>query len=318
MFMKLSGTHCLVPHINNPINPDHQVYLLFDTVHLLKSIRNNWINDAEKTLTYPNFRDNDFIMHVSFRNLIIIYHMEKGSILKEGFQLIWKSLFPNSIERQNVKLALKVFDRTTVVALEVLGTVALDNWKGTAFFIIIIVKFWNIVNVKNTTKGLHKLLNDAKVIDNVNDEIIDWLNKFSCWLKLLHNDITKRKEGHLSKETSVALTHTVDTLILLIKDFLEQQQFKYVLLGKFQTDNLEARFGQYIMLSDSNYFVSVKEVLQSEKKLKVKNLLKLYNSSKGVINIKDFLVEFSDTSMRQGDAEFVKSFPFNYLSTKVK
>ena len=29
------------------------------------------------------------------------------------------------------------------------------------------MKLWNILNVKNTTKGL--LLNDAKVIDNVND-----------------------------------------------------------------------------------------------------------------------------------------------------
>ena len=82
--------------------------------------------------------------------------MEKESIHKEGFKLTWKSLFPNSIERQNVKLALNVFDGTTVAALEFLGpqTDALDNWKGTASFI----KFWNIVNVKNTTNGLHQLL----------------------------------------------------------------------------------------------------------------------------------------------------------------
>ena len=79
--------------------------------------------------------------------------------------------------------------------------------------------------------------------------------------------------------------------------------------------DVKARFGQYRMLSGSNYLVSVNEVLQSEKKL---NLLKLYTSSKGVINIKDLLVEFSDTSMRQGDAEFVKSFLSNNLSTKVK
>ena len=110
MFINLSGTNCLVPHINNPINPDHKIYLLFDTAHLLKCIRNNWINDAEKTLTYPNFSDHDLIMHASFRNLITIYHMEKESLLKKGFQLTWKSLFPNSIERQNVRLALKVFD----------------------------------------------------------------------------------------------------------------------------------------------------------------------------------------------------------------
>ena len=246
--------------------------MLYNTVHLLKCIRNNWINDAEKTLTYPNFSDNDLIMHASFRNLITIYHMEKGSIFKEGFQQIWTSLFPNSIECQYVKLALKAFYMTTVAALEILGpqTDTLDNWKGTASSINIIVKFWNIVNVKNTTKGLHKLLDDVKVIDNVNDERIYWLNKFSCWLKLWHNGITKRKERRLPNETLVALTHTVATLILLIKDLLEQHQFKYVLLGKFQTDNLEARFGQYRMLSCSNYLVSVNKVPQSEKTLKVK------------------------------------------------
>ena len=125
---------------------------------LIGNSGNNITRQANRiqTLTYPNFSDNDLIMHASFRNLITIYHMEKESILKEGFQLTWKSLFPNSIERQNVKLALKVFDRTTVAALEILGpqTDALDNWKGTASFINIIVKFWNIVNVKK--KGLHK------------------------------------------------------------------------------------------------------------------------------------------------------------------
>ena len=60
------------------------------------------------------------------------------------------------------------------------------------------------------------------------------------------------------------------------------------MLGKFQTDNLEARFDQYRMLSVSNYLVSVNEVLQSEKTFKVKNVLKLYTSSRGVININDF------------------------------
>ena len=71
--MNLSGTNCLVPHINIHINPDHKMYLLFNTVHLFKCFRNSWINDAEKTLTYPNFSDNDLIMHGSFRSLITIY-----------------------------------------------------------------------------------------------------------------------------------------------------------------------------------------------------------------------------------------------------
>ena len=43
------------------------------------------------------------------------------------------------------------------------------------------------------------------------------------------------------------------------------------MLGKFKTDNLERRFDQYIMLSGTNYLVSVKEVIQSEINIKVKS-----------------------------------------------
>ena len=82
MFLSLIGTNCLVSRMNNPINPEHKIYLLFDTVHLLKCIRKHWINDTGNTLTYPNFCDNDLIMHASFRNLITIYHMEKELIIK--------------------------------------------------------------------------------------------------------------------------------------------------------------------------------------------------------------------------------------------
>ena len=86
--------------------------------------RNNWLvphmNNHIKPLTYPNFCDNDLIRHVSFCNRVTFYHMEKESILKKGFQLTWKSLFPTSSEHQNVKLSFKIFDRTNVTALEVL------------------------------------------------------------------------------------------------------------------------------------------------------------------------------------------------------
>ena len=199
MFMELSGTGRLVPYIQNPINVDERIYILFDTVHLLKCIRNNWINDVEKSFTFPDFSDNTVILNAVFSDLINIYHMEKESILKDGYKLTWKSLFPNNIDRQNVKLALKVFDRTTIAALEVLGphTSKLQHWEGTAQFISIVLKFWNIVNVKNTTKGLHKLLEDATVISSIKDDRLNWLDRFSSWLKLWNTKT--EKQGHLSK-----------------------------------------------------------------------------------------------------------------------
>ena len=318
MFMELSGTGRLVPYIQNPINVDERIYILFDTVHLLKCIRNNWINDVEKSFIFPDFSDNTVILNAVFSDLINIYHMEKESILKDGYKLTWKSLFPNNIDRQNVKLALKVFDRTTIAALEVLGphTSKLQHWEGTAQFISIVLKFWNIVNVKNTTKGLHKLLEDATVISSIKDDRLNWLDRFSSWLKLWNTKT--EKQGHLSKETSTALIHTVDTLVLLVKYLLHHHKLQFVLLGKFQTDNLEARFGLYRMLSGSNYLVSVNEVLQSEKKLKVHSLLKLYTNSHGIIRIKDFFMEFSEPSSGKCDEEFVKEFPYDNVSTKAK
>ena len=121
----------------------------------------------------------------------------------------------------------------------------------------IVIKFWTIVNVKNTTKGVHKRLDDAKVLNDTADSRLQWLQNMASWLKLWNNQTSKA--GHLTKETFTALSHTVETIVLLVKHLLEHHTLSYVLLGKFQTDNLEARFGQYRMMCGTNYLVTVKE-----------------------------------------------------------
>ena len=72
------------------------------------------------------------------------------------------------------------------------------------------------------------------------------------------------------------------------------------------------------MLSGSNYLVSVIEVLQSEKKLKLIGFLKLYSASKGIIKIKNLFLEFSDTvSKGHYDKEFVVDFPYENVEVIV-
>ena len=74
------------------------------------------------------------------------------------------------------------------------------------------------------------------------------------------------RHGTLSAETMFALRHTVSTLLDIITHLLNDMKLCYVLTGKFQTDNLEFRFGQYCQLSGSTYRVSVQQVKESEKK----------------------------------------------------
>ena len=49
----------------------------------------------------------------------------------------------------------------------------------------------------------------------------------------------------------------------------------YILPGKFQTDPLEARFGQYQQLSRDQYNISIQQVFECEKKLECYEFLKL-------------------------------------------
>jgi len=63
---------------------------------------------------------------------------------------------------------------------------------------------------------------------------------------------------------------------------LSELGLHYVLLGKFQTDSLEARFGQYRQLSGGKYNISLRQVYESEKKLRLLSTLKLKLKDKGI------------------------------------
>ena len=55
-----------------------------------------------------------------------------------------------------------------------------------------------------------------------------------------------------------------------------------MLLGKFQTDCLEARFRQYRQLSGGKYNISLRQVFESEKKLHLLSTLKLKLKEKDI------------------------------------
>ena len=52
-FMLLSKTNSLQSYFLNPVN-NSRIYILFDSVHILKCIRNNWLNvkSNDKTLVF--------------------------------------------------------------------------------------------------------------------------------------------------------------------------------------------------------------------------------------------------------------------------
>lgn len=83
----------------------------------------------------------------------------------------------------------------------------------------------------------------------------------------------------LTKETFLALRQTCLAIAGLAKYLLNQLEFKYVLPGKIQSDNIEGRFRRIRQLSGANYFISMRQLYESDRKLRAISLLKYSNIS---------------------------------------
>ena len=59
----------------------------------------------------------------------------------------------------------------------------------------------------------------------------------------------------------------------LPKHLLERPGFHYVLTGKLMSNSLEGRFGWYRQTNGGNFFVSLKQLLHFEKKIRCLSLL---------------------------------------------
>ena len=128
-FFKLfsSDKKTLTPTAIHPINPERKIFLIFDFVHIVKSIRNNWINlkDYEhtfsfpNTLIFPNCEDSQHLHIAKFQDIRLLYKNEQSLIIKQAHRLTAKACWPTSLERQNVSLALKIFDTSTLAALSI-------------------------------------------------------------------------------------------------------------------------------------------------------------------------------------------------------
>ena len=101
---------------------------------------------------------------------------------------------------------------------------------------------------------------------------IEYLKKFVSWVEDWEKmaDISKS----LSKESFMTIIQTCKGLIGVSIYLLEEKGFDYVLLGMISSDPIERRFGWYRQLSGANYYFSVRQFLESEKKIRIQTLIK--------------------------------------------
>ena len=136
-----------------------------------------------------------------------------------------------------------------------------------------------------------------------------YLEYFANWIEEWRSSNTDG--GKLTKETFAALGHTTHALLEITEYCIKDLNAKYVLLGKFQTDCLESRFGQYRQLAGGNYEVSLRQIYECEKKIRLMSVLNLKLKGRE-INLTNFSVDWeeysSDTSAQLADIPVQISF----------
>ncbi|XP_065659240.1 uncharacterized protein LOC136083651 [Hydra vulgaris] len=155
------------------------IYLLYDYVHLLESIRNNWLTKKTGELQFLNNKE---LALAKWSDLETIYKTECNSLFKLS-KLTAKSVYPKPIERQSVKFCLSVFCKKTVAVLRTHPEIENKAFEGTAVFIEKIIFFRMLLMSKHLVLAFGLEMNYAKK----STQLV--INSYNCYEILLNCQI---------------------------------------------------------------------------------------------------------------------------------
>ena len=309
----LADQKSLKPIVKHPCDPIRDLILFFNIVHIIKSVRNNWLNlkDCEKFFIFPKFTEckpHDYtytenmppnnlrvsintselaidtssfsntlyptICYSTFQDIRTLFNSDKCNLFKRAPRLTSKACWPSSLERQNVNLALRVFYESTSAGLLAynLEKNIVDKTQ-TVEFLKLINDVWKMFNVNWVGKNI--CFNDEMSAPLcLNDSRLLFLKNFVSWLECWRALPTTK--GKLSPQTFKSFIHTCKALPLLLELICTKYGFKYLLTSRIQNDALEHHFGLYRQMSGSQYHISYRQILESECRLQLSNILKLF------------------------------------------
>ena len=82
LFKLLSPTTNLETCIPHPLQPCRPLNLIFDFVHIIKTIRNNWVNqiDSNHTFSFPSFLSCDLPLYAAFQDLRYLFILDQNYV----------------------------------------------------------------------------------------------------------------------------------------------------------------------------------------------------------------------------------------------
>ncbi|GFS18677.1 transposable element P transposase [Elysia marginata] len=255
------ATSWVVPSLGDQARP---MFLLFDSVHLIKNVRNNRITEKCQKLSYP--AGNDELKVADWSAIDELQKPKETNAAVKLSKLTKASVQPTNQEKQKVSLALNVFCDQTQCALAT-SSHSTQKWKDGAQFISLVLKLWKLLNCKSPAQHIDLRDPDRIPIDNSDNGtrakqvLMDWAN-----IAQLMKASGRQRIQKFSRDTAAALSWTCRGLSALADYLLsttEQFRHDYVCLGMWQQDDLEHHFGHFRRSAGCNYFITVREVFNT-------------------------------------------------------
>ena len=238
-------------------NEKLKTYLFFDTVHLVKNIRNNLLN--RKKFIYPEFSFGEFrdlieIINsfVSWKTFYDVYGKDSKlqANLRKASKFTYGAIDPDN-NKQSMPLALAIFDKSTTAAMECY----FPEKSDAACLLSAFQKVFVICNAKTQ-------YNTSNMFGNAifcSDSKPEFLLSFATWIE----QWSTSQNFSITKQTSQALITTLkDTSCSLSEVFNEG--YKYFLTVRFQSNPFERQFCEYRQMSGERFLVNLREVINSE------------------------------------------------------
>ena len=239
-------------------NPPQKIFLFFDSVHLLKNIRNSLLN--KKKFVFPAFTfeiSNISVSgkegYIAWSDLHKVYNKDNALNVKlrKAPKLTLKALHPSD-NKENVNLAVAIFHETNIAGCESY----FPDQADMSNFLRLVSCWWTIANFLNNAV----ILNDGKI--DFYKRLYDWIES---WAQI--------SDFCLTKQTSKAFVITLRGQDMLMQELLDEE-YEFIFTRTFQSDLLENRFSQYRQMSGGRFLVSFREVLSTERILTCRSLLK--------------------------------------------
>uniref|UniRef100_A0A1I8JBV1 Transposable element P transposase n=1 Tax=Macrostomum lignano TaxID=282301 RepID=A0A1I8JBV1_9PLAT len=211
-FQLLQGDSAVPWLAKNPADPDQPLFLLYDPVHLMKNIRNNWLTQSFCEIDFQPVIGEP-VKRAKWNEITRLEEASRNHIVRTT-RLNPVACRPSPLERQKVSLVLDVFHEKTVAALQ------LNGYSETADFVERVLNFWTVVNVKSPES--HIRLNDIRraPISSTNSSAIQELLSFAAVVDRMPGGRGASRPRSLTTETRKAIHQTANGLADLSRHLL--------------------------------------------------------------------------------------------------